>query len=63
MAEPEPKRDWRFKTSQSVQTCTFCGRSIAPRELFFRDVNSGHLNAHRACLKSDNETKAGGRDG
>lgn len=48
------ERDWRFRTSQRVQTCTFCGRSIVARELFYRDVVSGHLNAHRSCL---NESK------
>lgn len=43
-------RDWRLKASRYTQTCTFCGRSIMPHNMFYRDVVSGHLNAHRDCL-------------
>ncbi len=43
-------RDWRLRASPKIQTCTFCGRSITPHEMFYRDVVSGHLNAHRGCL-------------
>jgi hypothetical protein len=45
------ERDWRIKASRFFQTCTFCGRSIVPHEMFYRDVVSGHLNAHRSCLR------------
>lgn len=44
------ERDWRLKASQSIQTCAFCGRSIEPTVMFYRDVVSGHLNAHKGCL-------------
>ena len=44
-------RDWRLKVTTSIQTCTYCGRSIIPSEMFYRDVVSGHLNAHRKCLR------------
>jgi hypothetical protein len=46
-------RDWRLKTSRRIQTCTFCGNSIEPGALFYRDIVSGHLNAHRGCLKPE----------
>ena len=51
------KRDWRVETSKRTQTCYFCGNSIEPKKLFFRDWVSGHLNAHGSCLE-EHERKA-----